>query len=73
MAKKASIRSQEISRQGWRGKNDNEYQKDRLVFSQGDVADTPNIQKGKLKLTVISKQGKEAVITLNFSFLAKDV
>jgi CRP/FNR family cyclic AMP-dependent transcriptional regulator len=62
---KASIRSQEISRQGWRGKNDNEYPKDQLVFSQGDVADAVfYIQKGKLKLTVISKQGKEAVIAI---------
>jgi CRP-like cAMP-binding protein len=33
------------------------------VFTQGDVADTMfYIQKGKIKLTVISKQDKEAVV-----------
>jgi CRP-like cAMP-binding protein len=35
------------------------------VFSQGDVADAVfYIQKGKVKLTVISEQGKEAVIAI---------
>ena len=42
-----------------------EYRKDEIVFSQGDVADAVfYIQKGKLKLTVISEQGKEAVIAV---------
>ena len=35
------------------------------MFSQGDVADAVfYIQKGMLKLSVISKQGKEAVIAI---------
>lgn len=41
------------------------YKKKRLVFSQGDPADAIfYIRKGKVKLTVVSKQGKEAVIGL---------
>jgi CRP/FNR family cyclic AMP-dependent transcriptional regulator len=41
------------------------YSKGQVVFAQGDKADTIfHIQKGKLKLTVVSNQGKEAVIAL---------
>jgi CRP/FNR family cyclic AMP-dependent transcriptional regulator len=47
------------------GKTITNYQKDQIVFSQGDPADAVfYIQKGKLKLTVISEQGKEAVIAI---------
>ena len=47
------------------GKTIANYQKDQIVFTQGDVADAVfYIQKGKLKLTVISEQGKEAVIAI---------
>jgi CRP-like cAMP-binding protein len=47
------------------GKTIFEYRKDEIVFSQGDVADAVfYIQRGKLKLTVISEQGKEAVIAV---------
>lgn len=36
-----------------------------VIFSQGDDADTVfYIKRGKVKLTVVSKQGKEAVIAL---------
>ena len=39
------------------------FQKNQNVFEQGDVADTVfYIQKGKVKLTVLSDQGKEAVV-----------
>ena len=39
------------------------HRKDEIVFSQGDVADAVfYIQKGKIKLTVISERGKEAVV-----------
>ena len=39
------------------------YRKDRIVFAQGDVADKVfYIQSGKIKLTVVSEQGKEAVV-----------
>jgi CRP/FNR family cyclic AMP-dependent transcriptional regulator len=47
------------------GKTIAKYKKDQTVFAQGDVADAVfYIQKGKLKLTVISEQGKEAVIAI---------
>src|SRR5579864_4105849 len=45
------------------GKTISEHQKNYIVFSQGDVADAVfYIQKGEGKLTVISEQGKEAVV-----------
>jgi len=41
------------------------YSKDEIIFSQGDVANAVYyIQKGKIKLTVLSEQGKEAVIAI---------
>jgi CRP-like cAMP-binding protein len=40
-----------------------QFKKNENVFTQGDVADTVfYLQKGKIKLTVISKQDKEAVV-----------
>jgi CRP/FNR family cyclic AMP-dependent transcriptional regulator len=40
-----------------------EYRKDQVVFAQGDAADTVfYIQKGQVKVVVISEQGKEAVV-----------
>ena len=45
------------------GKTITEYQKDQVVFSQGGEADAVfYIQKGKIKLTVVSERGKEAVV-----------
>jgi CRP/FNR family transcriptional regulator, cyclic AMP receptor protein len=45
------------------GKTITKYLKDQIVFSQGDVGDAVfYIQKGKIKLTVISERGKEAVV-----------
>lgn len=42
-----------------------EYAKGQMVFSQGDPANAIfYIQKGKIKLTVVSNAGKEAVIAL---------
>ena len=42
-----------------------EFHKNQNVFEQGDVADTVfYIQKGKVKLTVLSEQGKEAVVAI---------
>jgi len=39
--------------------------KDQLIFAQGDVADSVfYIQKGRVKLTVLSPQGKEAVVAI---------
>jgi CRP/FNR family transcriptional regulator, cyclic AMP receptor protein len=42
-----------------------DYKKNQQIFSQGDPADAIfYIQKGKVKLTVVSKQGKEAVVAI---------
>src|ERR1019366_2119293 len=41
------------------------YQADESVFSQGDPADAVfYVQSGKVKLTVVSKTGKEAVVAI---------
>jgi CRP-like cAMP-binding protein len=41
------------------------YSARHVVFTQGDVADSViYIKKGKIKVTVVSKQGKEAVVAL---------
>jgi CRP/FNR family cyclic AMP-dependent transcriptional regulator len=41
------------------------YRKQQVVFSQGEAADAVfYIQKGKVKLTVVSEQGKEAVVAV---------
>lgn len=42
-----------------------EYRRDEKVFSQGDKADTVlYIKKGGVKLSVVSKSGKEAVVAM---------
>ena len=41
------------------------YRKDQIVYTQGDPADSVfYIQSGKVKKTVVSEQGKEAVVAL---------
>jgi CRP/FNR family cyclic AMP-dependent transcriptional regulator len=45
------------------GKTIEKYEKNQKIFSQGDVADTVFfIRKGKVKITVLSEHGKEAVV-----------
>jgi CRP/FNR family transcriptional regulator, cyclic AMP receptor protein len=47
------------------GRGIGEYHKGEIVFSQGDLADAVfYIQSGKVKVTVVSEQGKEAVIAI---------
>jgi CRP-like cAMP-binding protein len=47
------------------GRSIGKYSKGQIVFSQGDAGDAVfYIQKGKAKLTVVSEQGKEAVIAI---------
>jgi CRP-like cAMP-binding protein len=47
------------------GKTTRAYQTDEFVFSQGDAADAVfYLQSGKVKLTVVSKSGKEAVVAI---------
>jgi CRP/FNR family transcriptional regulator, cyclic AMP receptor protein len=41
------------------------YKRDQVVFSQGDAADSLYfVQKGKIKISVVSARGKEAVIAI---------
>lgn len=48
-----------------RGKTTVEYAPRKKVFSQGDPADAVfYLKRGKLKLTVVSKQGKQAVLAI---------
>ena len=47
------------------GKTILEFRKNQHVFKQGEVADTVfYIQKGRVKLTVLSEQGKEAIVAI---------
>jgi CRP/FNR family transcriptional regulator, cyclic AMP receptor protein len=47
------------------GRSIGEYRKDAIVFSQGDPADAVfYIQSGKVKVSVVSEQGKEAVVAM---------
>jgi CRP/FNR family cyclic AMP-dependent transcriptional regulator len=41
------------------------YQENQIVYAQGDPADSVfHIRKGKVKVTVISKRGKEAIVAI---------
>jgi CRP/FNR family transcriptional regulator, cyclic AMP receptor protein len=47
------------------GRSIGKYRKDQMVFSQGEPADAVfYIQRGKAKVTVVSEQGKEAVVAI---------
>jgi CRP/FNR family transcriptional regulator, cyclic AMP receptor protein len=47
------------------GRTISKYRKDQVVFSQGEAADAVfYIQKGKVKVAVVSDQGKEAVVAI---------
>ena len=47
------------------GRSIGKYRKDQIVFSQGEPADAVfYLQKGKVKVTVVSEQGKEAVVAI---------
>ncbi|HSB78558.1 MAG TPA: Crp/Fnr family transcriptional regulator [Candidatus Methylomirabilis sp.] len=47
------------------GRSIGDYRKNRTVFAQGDRADAVFfLRKGKVKLTVVSNQGKEAVVAI---------
>jgi len=58
------------------GRSIGKYRKEQIVFSQGDPADAVfYIQKGKVKITVVSEQGKEAVVAFlgTNDFFGEDV
>jgi glutamine cyclotransferase len=47
------------------GKTISNYCKDQIIFAQGDSADAIfYLQKGKVKIVVMSDQGKEAVVAI---------
>ena len=47
------------------GKTIQKYRKNRIIYAQGEEADRIfYIQSGKVKVTVVSEQGKEAVVGL---------
>jgi CRP/FNR family cyclic AMP-dependent transcriptional regulator len=47
------------------GKATSDYRKDQIVYTQGAPADSVfYIQSGQIKKTVVSEQGKEAVVAL---------
>ena len=47
------------------GRSIGRYRKGQIVFSQGEPADAVfYIQRGKVKVTVVSEQGKEAVVAI---------
>ena len=47
------------------GRSIGRHRKDEIVFSQGEPADAVfYIQRGKVKVTVVSEQGKEAVVAM---------
>jgi CRP/FNR family cyclic AMP-dependent transcriptional regulator len=47
------------------GRTISRYGKDNEIFAQGDAADAVfYVQKGRVKLTVVSKQGKEVIVAI---------
>ena len=47
------------------GKTISKYRKNQIVYTQGEAADEVfYVQQGKVKLTVVSEQGKEAVVAI---------
>ena len=63
--RKASFNPKSFLAKVGEGRSIGEYRKDQIVFSQGDPADAVfYIQSGKVKLTVVSEQGKEAVVAM---------
>jgi CRP-like cAMP-binding protein len=67
MAKKQNTvsSSAEILAEPGKGRSIIEYRKNQVIFSQGDAADAVFfVQKGKLRVTVVSAQGKEAVAAI---------
>jgi CRP-like cAMP-binding protein len=47
------------------GRTIGQYRKNQIVFAQGDPADSIfHVKAGKVKITVVSEQGKEAVVAI---------
>ena len=63
--RKASFDPKEFLAKVGTGTTISKYRKNQTIFSQGEIADAVfYIQQGKVKLTVVSEQGKEAVVAI---------
>ena len=63
--RKASFNPKSFLAKVGEGRSIGDYRKDQIVFSQGDPADAVfYLQNGKAKVTVVSEQGKEAVVAI---------
>jgi CRP-like cAMP-binding protein len=63
--KRPSFNPQSFLAKVGEGRSIAKYSKDQIIFSQGDPANAVfYIQKGKVKITVVSEQGKEAVVAI---------
>jgi len=61
----ASVDAKSVLAKASKGRRIVRYHKDHIIFSQDEPADAVfYIQKGKVKITVVSPQGKEAVIAI---------
>jgi CRP-like cAMP-binding protein len=61
----ASVDAKSVLAKASKGRSIVKYHKDHIIFSQDEPADAVfYIQKGKVKITVVSPQGKEAVIAI---------
>ena len=64
-AKKSTFNAKAFLARVGDGRSVNDYRPHESVFSQGEPADAVfHIQKGKVKVTVVSEQGKEAVVAM---------
>jgi CRP/FNR family transcriptional regulator, cyclic AMP receptor protein len=64
-AKKRTFNTESFLARAGAGKEILEFKKKQAIFAQGDAAEAVfYIQKGRVKLTVVSKRGKEATIAL---------
>ena len=63
--KRAAFDPREFLSKVGRGRTISKYRMNQIVFSQGDAADSVFfIEQGKVKVTVASEQGKEAVVAV---------
>jgi CRP/FNR family cyclic AMP-dependent transcriptional regulator len=61
----SSLDPQTLLAKSGKGRSIAKFRKSQIVFSQGDAADAVfYVQKGKLKVTVVSDRGKEAVAAI---------
>jgi CRP/FNR family transcriptional regulator, cyclic AMP receptor protein len=64
--RKASFNPKSFLAKVGEGRSIGAYRSNQIVFSQGDPADAVFfLQNGKVKLTVVSEQGKEAVVAIH--------